>query len=111
MGLRSAPYIAQRITNAIAYIHRQLQFFLLNYMDDFVGAELKEHIWEAFLALTNLLDRLRVEVSKEKMVPPSTRLEFLGITFDCETMTMEIFPGQDSRNTSRSRIVADKNQS
>ena len=25
MGLRSAPYITQRITNAIAFIYRQLQ--------------------------------------------------------------------------------------
>ena len=45
MGLRSAPYIAQRVANAIAYIHRHLQYFLLNYVDDFVGAELREHIW------------------------------------------------------------------
>ena len=34
MGMRSAPYIAQRITNAIAYIHRRLGYFLLNYVDD-----------------------------------------------------------------------------
>ena len=39
MGMRTAPYIAQRVTNAIAYIHRQLQLFILNYVDDFVGAE------------------------------------------------------------------------
>ena len=34
MGMRSAPYIAQRVTNAIAYIHRRMEFFLLNYVDD-----------------------------------------------------------------------------
>ena len=44
MGMRSAPYIAQRITNAIAYFHTQLQFFLLNYVDDFVGTEIKDKI-------------------------------------------------------------------
>ena len=44
MGMRSAPYITQRITNAIAYIHRQMGFFLLNYVDNFVGAELWDKI-------------------------------------------------------------------
>ena len=44
MGLRSAPYIAQRLSNALAWIHQQLQFYLLNYVDDFVGAEVKETI-------------------------------------------------------------------
>ena len=58
MGMRSAPYIAQRVTNAIAHVHRQLEFFLLNYVDDFVGAELKEEIWKAYTALSKLLEDL-----------------------------------------------------
>ena len=90
MGMRSAPYITQRVTNAIAYIHRSLEYFLLNYVDDFVGAELEEVAWKAYHTLTNLLQALGVETSPEKIVPPTTRLEFLGITFDSETMTMEI---------------------
>ena len=90
MGMRSAPYIAQRVTNAIAYIHRQLEYFLLNYVDDFVGAEIKERIWDAYNALVKLLQDLRVETSKDKIVPPTTRLEFLGVTFDSMSMTMEI---------------------
>ena len=88
--MRSAPYIAQRVTNAIAYIHRQLQFFILNYVDDFVGAELKERIWEAYTALSTLLDELKVDTSDEKRVLPTTRLEFLEVMFDSVSMTMEI---------------------
>ena len=90
MGMRSAPYIAQRVTNAIAYIHRQLEYFLLNYVDDFVGAEMKQKAWAAYNALSQLLEHLRVDTSPEKRVQPCTRLEFLGITFDSDTMTMEI---------------------
>ena len=90
MGLRSAPYVAQRVTNAISYIHRQLQYFLLNYVDDFVGAELSHRVWGAYRALTTLLNDLRVDISQEKLIPPTNRLEFLGITFDSTTMTMEI---------------------
>ena len=90
MGMRSAPYIAQQVTNAIAYIHWQMEFFLLNYVDDFVGAEVWEKIWQAYHALTELLQELRVDTSQEKLVPPTMRLEFLGIMFDSQTMTMEI---------------------
>ena len=90
MGMRSEPYIAQWVTNAIAYIHRQLEFFLLNYVDDFVGAEYKENIWDAYRALAKLLEDLKVDISEGKLMPPTTRLEFLGITFDSETFTMEI---------------------
>ena len=94
MELRAAPYIAQCITNAVAYIHRCLGLFLLNYVDDFVGAETRSKIWASYHALTQLLYSLRVDTSKEKLVPPTTRLEFLGITFDSETMTMEISQGK-----------------
>ena len=92
MGMRSAPYIAQRMSNAIAYIHRKLEYFILNYVDDFVSAEEKEIIWTAYEVFTKLLQDLRVDISKEKLVSPTTRLEFLGITFDSRTMTIEISP-------------------
>ena len=90
MGMRTAPYIAQRVTNALAHIHRQMEFFLLNYVDDFWGAEPKETVWQAYRFLTNLLRDLKVDTSPEKLVPPTTRLEFLGITFNTEEMTMTI---------------------
>ena len=90
MGMRMAPYIAQRVTNAIAFIHRRLSYFLLNYVDDFVGAEKRNIIWQAYQALTRVLEKLWVDVSLEKLVPPTTRLEFLGVTFDSTSMTMEI---------------------
>ena len=55
-----------------------------------MGAELRDSVWQAYTALTELLNKLRVDISEEKLVPPTTRLEFLGITFDSDTMTMEI---------------------
>ena len=88
--MRIAPYIAQRVTSAIRYIHQKLQYFLLHYVDDFVGAETKEMIWAAYEHLTQLLEELKVETAPEKMVPPTTRMEFLGITLDSQTMTMEM---------------------
>ena len=90
MGMRSAPYIAQRVTDVIAYIHKSMEFYLLNYVDDFVSAEKKERIWEGFRFLTQLLQDLGVETSKEKVVQPTNRMAFLGITFDAGKQTMEI---------------------
>ena len=90
MGVRSGPYIAQRISSAIAWIVHQLEYFLLNYVDDFVGAELQQKAWEAYNYLSRLLRDLNISTSPEKRVPPTTRLEFLGTTFDARTQTMEI---------------------
>ena len=42
MGMRTAPFIAQRVTNAIRFIYEIMEFFLLNYVDDFLGAELEK---------------------------------------------------------------------
>ena len=98
MGMRTAPYIAQRVTNAITHIHQKLQYYLLNYVDDFLGAETKELVWKAFNHLTWLLGDIRVETAPEKIIPPTTRIEFLGVTLDSQTMTMEI-PTEKIRDT------------
>ena len=45
IGLRSAPYIAQRITNAIKCLHSQLAFFLLNYVDYFMEQSTRTKYW------------------------------------------------------------------
>ena len=91
MGMRTAPYIAQRITNAIRHIHESKGYFLLNYIDDFLRAEARRKIYKAFEHLTKLQEDLRVETAPEKIIPP-TRIEFLvlGVTLDSETMTMEV---------------------
>ena len=78
MGMRSAPYIEQRLTNAITHIHTRLGFFLLNYVDDFVGAEEKHTIWEAYNKLTLLLQDLRVATAPEKIVPPHNKTRVPG---------------------------------
>ena len=90
MGMRNAPLIAQRITDAIRYLHQKAGHFLLNYVDDFLGAEEKEKIQQAFQHLNDLLNTLQVDAAPEKTIPPTTRLEFLGVTFDSEKMTIEV---------------------
>ena len=65
-------------------------YFLLNYVDDFLGAKTKAKVQQAFEHLTKLPEELRVETSPEKTIPPTTRIEFLGVTFDSQKMTIEV---------------------
>ena len=69
MGMRSASYIVQRVTNAIAHIHQQMEFFLLNYVDDFVGVELRNKIWQAYLALSVIGGTAGGQIKREDCAP------------------------------------------
>ena len=90
MGACIAPYIMQRITNAIAYIHRKNGNHLLNYIDDFVGAELREQAWKSFIEMKQLLCNVGVPESPDKAVEPGQLVEFLGILFNVLAGTIEI---------------------
>ena len=90
MGHRVAPYIAQRISNALRYIMQQMQYHMLNYVDDFVGAEIKDIATKAYNAFGDLLRNLGVSESLAKSVEPTQIIQFLGVTFRVHTMTMEV---------------------
>ena len=70
MGLRSAAYICQRVTNAVSYIcdfHYGLQ--VINYLDDFAGCNTTEYD-----TLGQVLKECGLEESVEKAIPPSTSM-------------------------------------
>ena len=93
MGMRTGPYIAQRTSNAIAWIHRQMMYYILNYVDDFLGAEDGlQTAKESFEHFCKLLIKINIDMSAEKQVEPTTRIEFLGNLFDSKNMTIEIPP-------------------
>ena len=73
-GLRSAPYFAQRTSNAIRFVHNDAGYYLFNYIDDFIGIENSYNITQSFTSFTKLLQRLGVKESEEKRVPPSKNL-------------------------------------
>jgi hypothetical protein len=56
-----------------------LGFGMLNYLDDFADVESPSRAKKAFDELKHLLDSCGLEESSHKAVPPSTRMEFLGI--------------------------------
>ncbi|VDI14398.1 Hypothetical predicted protein [Mytilus galloprovincialis] len=90
MGLRSAAHICQRVTNAVAFMYRQMGFDIVNYLDDFAGVESVDRADKAYIELKRLLDSCGLEESSHKAVSPSTRMEFLGIICDTSKLLLQI---------------------
>ena len=92
MGLKSAAYIAQRISNSITHIHVKNGYWVINYLDDFGSAETEDLAWTSFNTLRNTLKEIGAVEAENKAVLPTTRLEFLGTTVDTVKMTIEVSP-------------------
>ena len=92
MGLTSAAYCAQRISNCIVFIHNSIGYWSINYLDDFGSAEYPENAVSSYNAMGKILSSAGVQEATEKAVPPTTRMEFLGNTLDSEKMTIEVSP-------------------
>ena len=92
MGLTSAAYCCQRITNAIAHIMEQAGFFVVNYLDDFGSAEPTHLAAQSFDHLSQIFQVIGVQEAPEKASPPSTIMTFLGIQINTESMTLQVDP-------------------
>ena len=92
MGLRSSAQICQRITTAVSFMFYKMGYMVVNYLDDFGGAETVDKASEAYESLGSLLESCGLEESKQKGVAPTTRMEFLGITVDTVKLTLEVTP-------------------
>ena len=88
MGLRSAAYICQRVTESVIHMFRNEGYEGIVYLDDFAGVDSPSRCEEAFERLGELLEVLGLEESKGKADAPNTKMMFLGILFDSETMSM-----------------------
>ena len=92
MGSRSAPYLCQHVTNFIHHIMLNIEYFVANYVDDFMGLDSRHRIWASFNTLRNLLRDLGASEACEKAVLPTHVLEFLGVLFDLLNMTISVSP-------------------
>ena len=90
MGLRSAAMCCQRLTNAITYIMRSHGFDLVAYLDDMVTAECWEQAGACFSTLREVIATMGAVEAESKAVSPCTRMNFLGICFNTELLTMEV---------------------
>lgn len=91
-GLRSATLACQRTTNAITHIFRTaFQHNCINYIDDFGGVEASyDEAFCAFSDLEELFHTLGLQSSPTKDCLPSTRMVFLGLTYDTVQLTVEV---------------------
>jgi len=92
MGCKSSAMMCQRASSAVT------QFMLFNninvcsYLDDFAGVSRPESALEDFESLGRMLSSLGLVEALNKSVAPSTRMVFLGVTFDTVKMTIEVTP-------------------
>ena len=97
-GCRHAGYAGQWLTSAVSYIHARLGlelteklFLILNYADDFAGAEAdKARAQLSFDTLGQLLSDIGLIESKSKANPPTTTMTYLGVKFDTVSMAMYV---------------------
>lgn len=92
MGSRLGPYIMQRVSSAIVFIHNSLGYFLLCYADDFSGAELPERAWQSYNTLGQLFRDLGVPEALEKSVSPASEIVFLGTGLNAERQVIFVIP-------------------
>jgi hypothetical protein len=92
MGIRSAAYLCQRATSALGHIYHGMGFRLINYIDDLAVCINRNVASEAYQQLGHLLAQLGVKEAEDKSCPPARSMEFLGIQFDIDDMTMSVTP-------------------
>ena len=90
MGSRIAPYIYQRTTDMIVYLHAQAEHYAVNYVDDFLGIEYQTKIQQAHESFQRLLHSIGIQRSERKTVPPTQQLEFIGNLLDSQQLMLEV---------------------
>ena len=94
MECRIAPYICQRMTNLVTFVHASLGYFLLNYVDDFVEAESASKIHASHNALVRFMRDTGIQRSERKSVLPAQVIEFVGNLFNTMDFTIGVMPGR-----------------
>ena len=93
MGLRSAAYCCQSVTEMVAKIAGK-KVFVLVYLDDFGGAEKVGKAYDSFNHLGWLLEYFGLEEAPDKAVAPTTKMDWLGVNFDTVEWTMALKVGK-----------------
>ena len=93
MGLRSASYCCQSVTELVAKIARRKAHVLV-YLDDFGGAELPGRALDSFNHLGWVLRHCGLMEAPEKAVAPATEMDWLGVRFDTVQWSMSLKPSK-----------------
>ena len=89
MGLRCSAFCCQSVTELVAKIAGRKGHVLV-YLDDFGGADVAGKAHDTFRHLGWLIKHFGLEEASEKAVAPTTRMDWLGVSFDTLEWTMAI---------------------
>ncbi len=62
----------------------------MNYIDDIAGCDTAQKAQEAYQALADTVTHWGMREALDKVVPPCTKCEVLGLWYDTEEMTISI---------------------
>ena len=82
----------QRYTNTVRFMCTLLYVAVVNYLDDFAGADKPELAFKSYTELGNLLISCGLEEAKEKACPPCTKMAFIRVYFNTEDLTLSVTP-------------------
>ena len=91
-GTRHGSQIFQRLSDGVRYIMRQKGFTIIDYIDDYVGMGVPSVASASYVALMDLMGRLGLSISQNKLVPPATQVTCLGVLIDTVHGTIAIPP-------------------
>jgi hypothetical protein len=95
-GLRSSPCLFNKYADALEYIMRQNKVSnVAHYLDDYVTWHDDRAICQTNLdIMLQTCNSLGFTVQSSKIVPPSTRIEILGIVIDTKLQQLQISTGR-----------------
>ena len=90
-GCRTSSMACARTTNAVVHLLKNKGYFVLCYLDDFIGVEDSiEKADKAYHECLELLSYLGLNVSVKKCVPPTQRLTWLGYSINTKDLIIKI---------------------
>ena len=90
-GFRHGSFFFQKCSDAIRYLMKKFGYpNLLNYINDLIYIGLPSDIQASYQCLLHLLQQLGLEISRKKLVAPSTSAICLGILVDSVNQTISI---------------------
>jgi hypothetical protein len=91
-GLRSAPKILTALADALQWIVQDRVDWLIHYIDDFLsaGAPASTQCADNLTCLTQTCAEMGFPLKDDKVVGPTTSLDFLGIILDTSAMELRL---------------------
>ena len=89
-GYQHDSALFQRLSDAVHHIMHQKNYDFMNYIDDILGIDVPSKIDASFDVLQCLLRDLGFEISRKKLMSPTTSMNCLGIVVDTINFTLAI---------------------